>query len=233
MLQAMLLSHLIGDYVLQTDSLARWKSRSVWGVIVHGGLVTLSTWLCSLPFASGWWPYALAIGALHALIDLLRVKVGRVGPAAELLLFLGDQVAHGVVIVLVLRWSGWLAPRPAHTALGIWLQEGRRMAFIMGYVLLSNPAWVLVHFLVEGMGAVSKSLPGRPGEKYLGMVERGLIATLVLAGQFLLVPLVVAPRLALDGASSHVSEERIGYLEEMLISAGLALAVGLALRGRG
>jgi hypothetical protein len=233
MLQAMLLSHLIGDYLLQTDALARWKSRSVWGVVVHGVLVTLATWLCSLPFVSGWWPYALIIGALHALIDLGRVKAGRVSPAIELFLFMGDQVAHGVVMVLMLRWSGWLAPRPAHTALGIWLQEGHRMALIMGYVLLSNPAWVLVHFLVKGMGAVSKSMPGRPGEKYLGMVERGLIATLVLAGQFLLVPLVVAPRLALDGAGSRVPEERIGYLEEMLISVGLALAVGLALRGLG
>ena len=43
MLQAMLLAHLLGDYVLQNDALARWKSRSLWGVAAHGAVVTACT----------------------------------------------------------------------------------------------------------------------------------------------------------------------------------------------
>ena len=92
------------------------------------------------------------------------------------------------------------------------------------------PAWVLVHFVVNSTGAVSKSLPGRPGEKYVGMLERGLIATFVLLGQFLVVPLVLAPRLTLDGPGDRLSAERIGYLGELLVSVSLAVAVGLFLR---
>lgn len=230
MLKAMLLAHLLGDYVLQTDGLARWKSRSLWGVLAHSGVVTLSLWLCSLPFAPGWWPYALGIGAMHALIDYARVKVGPVNPTAGLVLFGADQAAHALTIIAGLAWSGWLSPRPAQTAFGLWLQDGHRLIFILGYVLLSMPAWVSVHFLVRGMGAESSSLPGRPGEKYLGMIERGLIATFVLVGQFLLIPLVVAPRLALDGHNGRVEAEQIGYVSELLISVGLAVAVGLFLK---
>ena len=104
------------------------------------------------------------------------------------------------------------------------------MAFLIGYILLSMPAWVLVHFMVNGTGAVSKSLPGRPGEKYVGMLERGLIATFVLLGQYLVVPLVLVPRLAIDGPAGEVEGERMGYLGELLLSTSLAIGVGLALK---
>jgi hypothetical protein len=226
----MFLSHLLGDYVLQTDGLVRWKSRSLWGVAAHGGVVTLCAWLCSLPFTANWWPYALGLGVFHALVDILRVKVGKVGPALTLFLFVTDQAVHALSIVLVVRWSGWLAPRAAETALGLWLQGGQRLAFLSGYVLLGMPAWVIVHFVVSGTGAESKSLPGRPGERYVGMIERGLIATFVLLGQFFAVPLVLAPRLVLDGSGGRLDGERIGYLSEILVSVSLAVAVGLFLR---
>ena len=230
MLQAMFLAHLLGDYVFQTDRIAVWKGRSVWGVLVHGSIVTFFAWLCSVPFALNWWPYALLIGAVHIALDIARTKVGRVKPNVALLLLLIDQALHALTIILVVRWSGWMEVRSGVGPVGEWLHTGNRMAFLLGYVLLSMPAWVLVHFLVSGMGAVSKSLPGRPGEKYVGMLERGLIATFVLMGQFFAVPLVLAPRLALDGPSGRVEAERIGYLGELLVSTSLAVAVGLFLR---
>jgi len=230
MVKAMLLAHLLGDYVLQTDNLARWKSRSIWGVLAHGAVVTFSLWICSLPFATGWWPYALGIGALHTLIDIVRTKIGSKEPSTNLLLFLADQAAHALTIAAGLAWSGWLQPRPAETSLGTWLQNSSWLTFIIGYVLLTMPAWVSVHFLVRGMGADSTSLPGRSGEKYLGMIERGLIATFVLLGQFILIPLVVAPRVTLDGRNGRVEMEQIGYICELLISVSLAIVVGLYLK---
>jgi hypothetical protein len=231
MVQAMVLAHLLGDYVLQTDGLFRLKIRSRWGVVAHGAVVTLCLWLCSLPFTLDWWPYALAIGLSHTLIDLVRARLGSVGPSADLGLFLADQAAHALTIAAGLALSGWLEPRPAATALGQWLQAGHRLDFAAGYVLLTMPAWVTVHFVVRGTGATSTSVPGRPGERYVGMIERGLIATLVLAGQYLLVPLVVTPRLLLDGRAGREEAERFGYLNELLLSTGLAVAVGLVLRG--
>jgi hypothetical protein len=226
----MVLAHLLGDYVFQTDNLVRWKLRSLWGIVAHGAVVALWLWLCSLPFTFDWWPYALGIGVTHTLIDIIRARMGSTSPAVDLLLFLADQAVHGLTIVLGLSLSGWLTPKPAETAFGQWLQSDNHLIFIIAYVLLTMPAWVSVHFLVRGMGASSTSLPGQPGEKYLGMIERGLIATFVLMGQFLLVPLVVAPRLALDGQSGRLEAERLGYLNETLISVALAIAVGLFLK---
>ena len=231
MLQAMLLAHLLGDYVFQGDRIAGWKSRSLWGVLVHGGIVSAIAWLCSLLFAPDWGRYALLIGATHTLIDVVRAQLGKVRPGIALLLLLLDQVAHLSIIMAVVRWSGWMGPRTAEQAVGRWLQSDNRIAYLVGYALLSMPAWVLVHFCINGMGAVSKSLPGRPGERYVGMLERVLIATFVVLGQFLAVPLVLAPRLAIDGPGSRGEAERMGYLGELLASVSLAVAVGLLLRG--
>jgi hypothetical protein len=231
MLQAMLLAHLLGDYVFQGDRIVAWKGRSLWGLLAHGAIVSAIAWLCSLLFALDWGFYALAIGATHTAIDVVRARLGKVKPGIALALFLLDQVAHLAIILAVVHWSGWLGPRPAETVAGRWLQEGNRIVYLMGYALLSMPAWVLVHFCVNGTGAVSKSLPGRPGERYVGILERVLIATFVVMGQFLAVPLVLAPRLAIDGPGSRVEGERIGYLGELLASVSLAVAVGLLLRG--
>jgi len=230
MVEAMILAHLLGEYVFQTDGLARWKGRSLWGVGVHGAIVTVVLLVCSLPFDPHWWPYALGLGLLHTLIDIVRARRGSISPRVDLALFLADQVAHGATLLLALALSGWLAPRAAETSLGLWLQAGNRLPLLIGYVLLTMPAWVLLHFLARGMGASRTSLPGRPGERYLGMIERGLIATFVLAGQLLLVPLVVAPRLVLDSRGDRAAAEPLPYLNELLISVGLAVAVGLFLR---
>ncbi|MBN1485668.1 MAG: DUF3307 domain-containing protein [Chloroflexia bacterium] len=231
MVEMMLLAHLLGDYVFQTDGLVRWKMRSMAGLVAHGAIVTLWLWLCSLPFTLSWWPYALAVGVTHTLIDIVRARLGQVKPTTALILLLLDQILHLGTIAAALAWSGWLQYRPAETALGLWLQADHHLAFIAGYVLLTMPAWVLVHFVVRGMGAESTSLPGRPGEKYIGMLERALIATFVLLDQFMLIPLVVVPRLAMDGYAGQLKGGRLGYLNELLVSISLALAVGLLLRG--
>jgi hypothetical protein len=164
------------------------------------------------------------------LIDIVRARLGSVKPTIDLILFLIDQAVHLLTIAAALSWSGWLQPRPAETVWGLWLQSDHHLTIVAGYVLLTMPAWVLVHFVVRGMGAESTSLPGRPGEKYLGMIERALIATFVLLGQFILVPLVVVPRLALDGYGGNLTRERLGYLNELLMSVSLALAVAVSAR---
>lgn len=48
MVIAMYLAHLVGDFILQWDNLAQWKSRELKGVLVHGLIIFLTTWFFSL-----------------------------------------------------------------------------------------------------------------------------------------------------------------------------------------
>jgi len=103
---ALFLSHLVGDYWLQWDGLARWKSREYKGVLVHGLIVLAVTWLFSLPFDVGWWPWVLFIWLTHTAADAIRLRLGSAFPA--LALFLLDQAVHFGIITFSLHASGYL-----------------------------------------------------------------------------------------------------------------------------
>ena len=107
MLGMMFVAHLLGDYVLQFNSIARWKARSLWGVLVHGGIVTLATLACAALVDVGWLPYALLIGVAHTLIDVVKARIVKAKDSRqEMVYYFLDQGAHAVVITLTVLLSG-------------------------------------------------------------------------------------------------------------------------------
>ncbi len=234
MIYMMLVAHLLGDYVFQWDAIARWKARSPIGGLAHGGIVTLTTLVCAGLVDASWWPYALLIGLTHTLIDLVRARFLRTtNPARELTWYLLDQLAHLTVIVLVVMWSG-TSVGSGIVGVARLLMDPRTLLYVVGYLLLLNPAWVFIRFAVRGVwGADAAPYLGQ-GEKHGPMVERVLIATCVLAGCFYLAPLVLLPRrlvpLRVEGMGVGVLVRPTSHWAETLMSALLALAVGLTLR---
>jgi hypothetical protein len=69
MIIAMLLAHLVGDFLLQWDALAAWKSRSVNGAAFHGSIVLAVTLLFAALIDPTWWPWARLIGLTHIALD--------------------------------------------------------------------------------------------------------------------------------------------------------------------
>ncbi len=113
MIIAMLLAHLVGDYVLQWDKLAAWKSRAVKGAVAHGLIVLTVTVLFALPFEVAFVPYALFIGLTHIAVDAFQPWLGRRVPLNGPGLFglgrlLLDQAVHFSLITLALIWGGYV-----------------------------------------------------------------------------------------------------------------------------
>ena len=238
MLYALLIAHLLGDYVFQIDAIAKWKSRSVLGVLVHGSIVTLCTLACVALFDAAWWPYALLIGVFHTAIDLVRSHLVPCGLTTgwDLALYLTDQTLHLLTIVGVLWGSGKVSPGML-AEIGMQIRDSRWMAIITGYCLLTWPTWVLVRFLVRGFWGPDAAPPlSRQNDRYGPMLERTLIATAVLMGQATLVPLVLIPRPMArwlsesEGAPPATPRE---HWAEVLLSTLLAVDVGLVLRSLG
>jgi hypothetical protein len=245
MILAMLLAHLFGDYILQWDNLSLWKSKKLSGVLVHGFIVTGVPLLFALLIDPSWWPWAILIGLTHTLIDALELPVRRQMAAQEtgkgaLALFVADQTAHLTIIALALIWSGHLdAPNFADGVITA-SYDNKLLAFALGYAFLTMPAWILIRFFVCGfMNGTAPDFSMRLGGKYLSMLERGLILTFILFGQFILIPLATLPRLILEGtrandqaAGYHQFFDRRGvlYVAELFASIALAVAIGLALR---
>lgn len=235
MVIAMLLAHLVGDYILQWDDLARWKAQSVRGVLVHGIIVTLVTWAFSLPFNPHWWPWVSFICITHVLVDLFMLFFSRwlqpyLNGAVSIGRFLLDQTIHLAVIYVALIGGGYLAPQGVSAALLRELASNRLLTFALAYVFISLPTWILLQFVVFGL--VDGTAPdfSRGTNRYVGTLERWLITTFVLLGQFLLVPLVALPRLMFEGRSVLREERPTLYVAELLASVAVAIVIGLCLR---
>jgi hypothetical protein len=245
MFLAMLLAHLVGDYILQWDKLSHWKSQALTGVLAHGSIVLTVTWLFILPFDPSWWPWVLFIGVTHILIDGLGLPVRRrLGQrnsgSIALALFATDQALHLSIIALALCQSGYLKlPLSGHDFLTTF-RANQLLAYLLGYAFLTMPAWILVKFISCGLiPGTAPDFSGRMQDKYLGMAERVLIATLVLVGQFAFVPLVALPHLMVvwpqvsdqvQGGGSASLRRTLVHLAEQAVSIALAIATGLGLR---
>lgn len=228
MVIAMILAHLVGDYVLQWDALAQMKARSMKGVLIHGAIITAVTWLFALPFGRDWWQGVLFISGTHILIDAAQVNFKPSIP--PVLRFSIDQALHFMMMFTALIVGGYL------TVGSIWpdlVAEAMAMPWLAAvtlYAFVTMPAWVLLKFVVYAV--VDHSAPDFPAKpsKFVGIAERVLITTLVALGQGLLIPLVTLPRLVTAWPQAKQHELDRVYMTEFLASAGLAIVAGLGVR---
>ncbi len=225
MILAMLLAHLVGDYILQWNQLAAWKSRALAGVTVHCIIVFIVTWLFAMPFQPVWYLVTF-IGVMHYLIDAVQFLTKP--KFSPLVRFSLDQLAHFIVIFIALGLGGYLDLSFVSNFVHGLFQNDQMMVYLVGYAFLTMPAWVVIKFAAYGL--VNNSPPEfGDNNKYLGILERVLMATFVILGQFLLVPFVVAPRLAMEWQQINQSEKTAVYLAEWLVSIAAAVGIGVLL----
>lgn len=224
----MLLAHLVGDFVLQWDKLAQWKSREFKGVVAHCAIVAVVTLLFALPFDPLWWSGVLFISLSHLLIDSVSFFIRLRMP--PLLRFTLDQIFHFGFIILALVLGGYLQWGDLWGGILESAQATPLLTALLGYAFITMPAWVLLKFVVYALvDGQPPDFPAGPS-KYVGISERLIITTLVLFGQVLLVPLVTLPRLIVDWPQvSRGAGDRI-YLTELISSVLLAVVVGLSLQ---
>ena len=183
---ALLFAHVIGDFILQPGWMAADKARRgpmgrmdraalfalVFHIAVHGALLSVVL----LPQAPGFaFARALVIGS-HLMIDFLK----GFAPAGSLLAFLTDQAAHlaalGAIAALMPGlWAG------SFWATAPWLPG--IMALIAGAILTTRAGGLAIGLLMAPLAenAPAEGLPS--GGKLIGLLERGMIFVLVLAGQ--------------------------------------------------
>ena len=227
MVIAMLLAHLMGDYVLQWDALAQWKSRELRGVIVHSAILAAVTAAFALPINPNWWGGILIISLSHFTIDALQFYIRPT--FSPLLRFFFDQLAHFFFIILALTLTGYLAWGNLWGGLVDSARATPLLTALLGYAFITMPAWVLLKFVVYAL--VKGQPPNFPAgpNKFVGITERVIITSLVLSGLALLVPLVTLPRLIVEWPRVIQAGGDTIYLTELISSVALAVGVGVGL----
>ncbi|USG63289.1 DUF3307 domain-containing protein [Brevibacillus ruminantium] len=111
----LLIAHLIGDYLLQTEWMAKYKAERWWPLLAHCFVYTLVVGLISflwLPTALSWWAILL-IFVSHVLMDrrgfvffwyrrVMRVTDDR----NKWLMIMVDQTFHLIILAIAVGMSG-------------------------------------------------------------------------------------------------------------------------------
>lgn len=97
----LLLGHLIGDFVLQTDKMAENKGIHVEWNLLHVLVVTLCVSVFSYKFGILLLSMVLLNGVIHFILDFYKNKICKVLHLSELSGFLFDQLIHIIFLYII------------------------------------------------------------------------------------------------------------------------------------
>ncbi|WP_413872148.1 DUF3307 domain-containing protein [Albidovulum sp.] len=222
---ALLLAHALADFVFQTRRIALNKHRLP--VLLLHGAVVLALAQGALGRVDAWEVLALALA--HVVVDGLKARLAPPGLGA----FLADQAAHLAMLGALAFW------RPDLWAGGAWAGFGwlpALLALVAGAILVTRAGGFAVGFLMAGLsaGAPPEGLPR--GGLTIGLLERGLIYVLMLAGQPEVIGFLIAAKSILrfgavnaaDPAGNRAASEYI--IIGTLASFGWAILVALGVQ---
>lgn len=201
----LLLGHVIGDFFLQPNSWVKDKNtrqgRSrflYYHALVHGAIVMLILACASTMSVSASLFIGLLFAFIHGVIDYAKIKVGR-----GFKWFLIDQLLH--VSSLVLLWF-YLFDNAFQQliTLGNELDYSAALLVTLAYVMMLKPASIIIGEILSKWSAdleadvsdsqnkKAQSLPN--AGQYLGYLERVLVLTFILNGQYTAVGFVLAAK---------------------------------------
>ena len=187
LLVRLLIAHCVTDFFLQpgywvADKKQRvWRSKFLWYHALVTGLVAwLFVWDPKL-----WWAILL-ITATHLVIDGIKLSLGRNSKkvGTEFRLFLGDQVLHVVVTIII--WlsiiDGWAK---MNALIGEVLPDYRILLRLLGYLIVAGPVGFVIQFLTKRWAAeINTNDSLKNAGQWIGILERILILTFVYIHEF-------------------------------------------------
>lgn len=222
----LLTAHLIGDFLLQTDSLCekkRTKKIKCTFLYIHAIIIAILAFVVGNSWA--FWPWALLIGGSHLLIDLLKCYKKR----HTLLWFIVDQLLHLAVIIVVSSFAegDWCSYS--------FLSEDMIMklsAFLCAALICTKPTNILIKLILEKYDifiSKSSSKEMKNAGALIGSLERLLSLILIIMGQFEAVGFIIAAKSILRFRDYERAKTEY-VLAGTLLSFGVALVCGVTIK---
>ncbi len=228
--------HVLADFLVQTETVARGKETGAGALLRHGIATLLTHAILLLPY----WNTGVLLGiaglaVVHTFADWARHAME--GGIAERALpgFLLDQLGH--IAVAVLLW--WLFVRSGvHESAAIWFSPGaaavtvKVLAVASGYVFCWKGGTAVVRKLLARYPQVlPETKEGERGEyamgRTIGVLERFVVFTLVLFGQWGALGFVIAAKSIARFKELENQSFADYYLMGTLASVFSAIVVGI------
>ncbi|MEO5995614.1 MAG: DUF3307 domain-containing protein [Chitinophagaceae bacterium] len=200
LLVRLLIAHCVTDFLLQSEKSVKNKRKKLLrspSLYKHIGLTFLVAWL----FAGrlNLWTMIAIIALTHLVIDAAKLWADkrtneRRYPQKDIWLFSIDQLLHVIVIVWV-----WLAIVKGYDrmemVLAALLPDYKWLLKVLGYMVLTGPVTYMIRFLTKRWADNLDTRMGlQDAGKWIGILERILILTLVFIEQFTAIGFLVAAK---------------------------------------
>jgi hypothetical protein len=165
MVWTLLLAHLIGDFVLQTDWMVR-RRDNLWVLSLHAGIHFVLMFLFVGAFRSVLWPYLLLLAAMHLGQDRIKNNLTNKRPDLIRISFIIDQVLH-LLAILILVW---------------WLEGMGNPLFI-----LEKPVWAILavtYLFVTYVWFISERVLNHTNMGYLQSINNSKISRMLIRTGF-------------------------------------------------
>ena len=222
----LLLAHLVGDFLLQSNALCESKERKHHKsafMYVHALIIALLSWVAIGNYQL--WGYAVIIGVTHLMIDIAKSYV----KTQTLVWFVGDQILHIFVLLIVSYFigNGWeqFAWIPQNYALVL-------PAFLSAVIICTKPAnifikMILTRYEIDLPKAKDKEL--KNAGALIGNLERLLSLVLIMAGQFGAVGFIITAKSILRFRDYERAKTEY-VLAGTLLSFGIAIICGCIIK---
>lgn len=247
-LMVFFLVHIIGDFYVQTNNMAKKKDRSLNWVFIHCSLYLLTMMVSLLPFTSLKilkFGFVIAIG--YAIVDVVKYKYinGRrrrrtLTVIEERNIFFVDQFVHCVNLIVV---SYICVVCVGDLSINIKISEilniiGISGSYLLTWILLISiihkPANIVISKLLKPYRPIEKDQDGRDNNagRFIGTLERVIILIFISINQYSAIGLVLtAKSIARYDRISKEKDFAEYYLLGTLISTLIVIAcAGIFLR---
>ncbi|MGB5557999.1 MAG: DUF3307 domain-containing protein [Paracoccaceae bacterium] len=217
---ALIFAHVLADYLLQPAWMVARKRNP--GILLAHGAVVLAVSMAALGRVDAW--QVLALGAAHLVIDAVKTYVVRDTLATHL----ADQAAHVASVLVVAFWA------PGLWASGVWAEAPPVVLHLMilgaGFLVATRAGAFAIARLMAAQTAPGANSEGLPkGGTMIGLLERGLIFVLILAGQAAGIGFLIAAKSILRFGTVNENRAASEYvIIGTLASFGWAITVTLA-----
>lgn len=159
----LLLGHLIGDFVLQTDKIAENKCKYWKWNLLHVLVVTLCTLAFSYQYGNLLVFLVLINGAVHFFLDCCKASIGKLLNLNMMAGFLADQLIHIMLLYLISLTAVYKNPH---------LIDFMTVRFMIVLAIVTSFAAIFSQFLLKALFPRNDNRFFEDGEKNTGILAR-------------------------------------------------------------
>lgn len=229
----LLVTHILGDFYLQSETLAKRKETAFRYVSLHGLIYLLCSVLCAVPLWS--WPLLLVqvcLAASHFLVDSIKFLLTKNKPQ-NAAVFTLDQIIHLLLIasassILVYNGVALMLSPAVGALLNKIFSEPQTVFIWTGMLLMAyKPANIMIKRLLDRYKPAEETTgQGKNAGAFIGTLERIIMLALLSVGQYSAIGLVLTAKSV--ARYNKIAEEKNFaeyYLLGTLLSALYAIVV--------